>query len=51
MEPKLKAKELVEKFKSKVYNSAYGWKGHENAKQCALICVDELIKVTYPESD
>jgi hypothetical protein len=38
MEPKLKAKELVDKFSNVPLLDSY------EAKQCALIAVDEIIK-------
>lgn len=52
MIPKLKAKELVDKFRKYVDTDFAGDKGFEyskeaethHAKQCALIAVDELIK-------
>lgn len=46
-----KAKELIERFKK---HSHFDWNefdgfnkesGERNAKQCALICVDEMLKV------
>jgi len=40
MEAKEKAKELVDKYKSIVCYDGY------QAKQCALICVDEIIEAT-----
>ena len=39
MTPKEKAKELVEQFTFRCEECNYDW----NAKQCALIAVDELI--------
>lgn len=39
MEPKEKAKELVDKYYSKFHRS-----GFNHAKQCALIAVDEILK-------
>ncbi|HEY9701606.1 MAG TPA: hypothetical protein V6C58_04130 [Allocoleopsis sp.] len=39
MNPKEKAKELVFKYEQ------YKWINHDLAKQCALIAVDEIIKV------
>ena len=42
MEPKEKAIDLVHKFGME--NQYY-----ERAKQCALICVDEIINVAKPE--
>jgi len=55
MDYKDKAKELVDKFKNKLKEDAeylhFGWDGHseienwdELAKQCALICVEEIQK-------
>jgi len=49
MTPKQKANELVDKFKDCVgldIDTDMGWKlqsKNDNAKQCALICVDEII--------
>ena len=59
MTPKEQAKELVDRFKNKLKQEVefihHGWDGHsevenwdELAKQCALICVDEILKV-YPQ--
>ena len=55
MTPEEKAKELVNKFKSNVYKKAfadtdfmydrYYGLDDEMAKQCALIAVDDLIKI------
>jgi hypothetical protein len=39
MTPKEKARELVKKF----YDELPQWVNCEEAKQCALICVDEII--------
>tara|TARA_R110000851_G_scaffold302743_1_gene460114 strand:+ start:80 stop:343 length:264 start_codon:yes stop_codon:yes gene_type:complete len=47
MTPKEKAKELVERFLSLDmydYEDYVYWLEKENAKQCALICVDEILK-------
>lgn len=47
MEPKEKAKELVEKFKAntRIFEEMTGWVDDvESAKQCALICVDEIMR-------
>ena len=50
------AKELVDRFweldmrKLLDDNGDLYWMGKENAKQCALICVDEIVK-TYNEND
>ena len=49
MTPKEKAKELVDKFRDYAYSyelvdeleDTEDW----NAKQCALICVDEIVKI------
>jgi hypothetical protein len=49
MTPKEKAKELVDKFKknTRAYNETNGWEDSAyDAKQCALIAVDEIIKYT-----
>jgi methionine synthase II (cobalamin-independent) len=40
MTPKEKAEELVYKY----YNKLPQWVNHLDAKQCALIAVDEIIK-------
>ena len=48
MTPKEKAKELVEKFYLSEAMGGYGEVPrayYESAKTCALICVDEIIKV------
>ena len=42
MTPKEKAKELIKKYE-KIFDGNY-IKTDENIKQCALICVDEIIK-------
>jgi hypothetical protein len=45
--PEQKAKELVNKFKynTRAFNETNGWQDHRfNAKQCALIAVDEIIE-------
>ena len=42
MTPKEKAKELVEQFTFRCEECNYDW----NAKQCALIAVDEIISNT-----
>ena len=44
MTPKEKAKELVDKF----YEILPYWVNEQDAKQCALIAVDEMIKATVP---
>ena len=45
MEAKEKAKELVDKFTFTCIECDYDWK----AKQCALICVDEIINIIDAE--
>jgi len=45
MTPKLKAKELVDKFSAVPLLDSY------EAKQCALIAVDEIIKVVGYNSE
>jgi hypothetical protein len=52
MTPKEKAKELVEKFMPFIagadrYNTTLGIYDIDISKQCALIAVDEIIKVLY----
>ena len=45
--PEQKAKELVNKFKyyTRAFNETNGWQDCSyNAKQCALIAVDEIIE-------
>jgi hypothetical protein len=47
--PKEKAKELVDKFKynTRAFNETNGWEDTcYNAKQCALIAIDEVLKET-----
>jgi hypothetical protein len=47
LEHKDRAKELVEKFKNntRAFNETNGWEDTlHDAKQCALICVDEILK-------
>ena len=47
--PEEKAKILVNKFKyyTRAFNETNGWQDHRfNAKQCALIAVDEILKET-----
>ena len=44
MTPKEKAKELVEKMFSNMPKYLQGKIGSETAKQCALICVDEILE-------
>ena len=47
MTPKEKAEELVEKYEV----LTTGWNYIEDAKQCALICVDELLKSTFVQNN
>lgn len=53
MTPQEKAAELIEKYYSdKCFNGRYG--EDYNAKHCALICVDEIMKIVpsvYVTSD
>jgi len=52
MTPKEKAKELIKKYE-KIFDGNY-IKTNENIKQCALICVDEILKANpskYNERD
>jgi hypothetical protein len=47
--PEEKAKILVNKFKyyTRAFNETNGWQDHRfNAKQCALIAVNEILKET-----
>ena len=46
--PKLKAKELVEKYYYLLPLTDYK-KTIEKSKQCALIAVDEILKEHYPQ--
>ena len=50
MTPEEKAKELVYSFISYVHEDGSCYGNHENiienAKQCALICVDEILEAT-----
>ena len=50
MKAKEKALELIEKMFSNMPKYLQGKIGSETAKQCALICVDEILK-TYNEND
>ena len=48
MTEKDKAKELVERYLKKIIELAYAeTKSKELAKQCALICVDEMLEFAY----
>ena len=52
MTAKDKAKELVEKYLKKIIELAYAeTKTKELAKQCALICVDEMLKAVITIAD
>jgi len=44
MTPKEKAEELIENFYRYTYNAAVEPYSYNDAKKCALICVDEMIK-------
>jgi len=48
MTPKEKAKELVDRFKQYSSGNVGGDSEKYTAKQCALICVEEMIKVQSP---
>ena len=45
MTPREKAEELVHKYVKLTDNWVYGIKNWEHKKQCALIAVDEILKV------
>ena len=53
MTPKEKAKELVRKFKKYAYypetedDGLFIYEINENGKQCALIAVDEILKIIH----
>jgi hypothetical protein len=57
MTPKEKAQELVEKFKPFAHAEWDEWDGYnektnkENSEECALIAVDEILKVVAPIID
>lgn len=58
MTPKEKAKELFEKFKSNIPPSYwllaeyfYNYSQYKRAKQCALICVHEIVIKHYDDWD
>jgi hypothetical protein len=52
MTPKEKAKELFGKFAMYLRaNLLYDEEANEDAKQCALIAVDEIINIACDESD
>lgn len=48
MSEKEKAKELVDRFRTLPPSNPYTGIDEELAKQCALICVDEIIKDLNP---
>jgi hypothetical protein len=45
MSPQEKAKELIDKYINLTDGWVYGIKNWEHKKQCALICVDEIMHV------
>jgi hypothetical protein len=45
MTPKEKAKELFERFRSEIISFLSDNMKDENAKRCALIAVDEILKI------
>jgi len=47
MTPKEKAQELVDKFRNEILSFLNDRIKDQNAKRCALIAVDELIKIHY----
>ena len=47
MTPKEKAQELVDKFRTEILSFLGDRIKDENAKRCALVAVDELIKIHY----
>ena len=51
MTPKEKANELVDKYLNKMPKYLQGNLGRETSKQCALICVDELLKSTFVQNN
>jgi hypothetical protein len=54
MTPKEKAKELVDNFipQTRVYHEVLGWENYIlSAKICALIAVDEILKVVLFYND
>lgn len=50
MTPKEKARELVNKFYQTKPNEAWFYSAWDQAKQCALIAVDEIIKSREEDS-
>ena len=47
MTPKEKAQELVDRFKNMKINGQLIYPSDLYCKQCALICVDEIMKAIY----
>ena len=47
MTPKEKAQELVDKFRNEILSFLGDRIKDQNAKRCALVAVDELIKIHY----
>ena len=45
MTPKEKAEELVKKYEPLLYDGYGDFDGYIVSKQCALICVDEMLKM------
>ncbi|MEN9326938.1 MAG: hypothetical protein RI943_1371 [Bacteroidota bacterium] len=54
MTQKEKAEELINKFipHTKVFHEVLGWEEYiDSAKECALIAVDEILKVAFYSTD
>lgn len=54
MTPKEKKEELINKFipHTKVFHEVLGWEEYiDSAKECALIAVDEILKVAFYSTD
>jgi hypothetical protein len=47
MTPKEKAEELIDKFRNEITSFLGDNMKKNNAKKCALVAVDELIKIHY----
>jgi hypothetical protein len=47
MTPKEKAEELIDKFRTEILSFLGDRIKDQNAKRCALVAVDELIKIHY----
>ena len=47
MTPKQKANELIDKFRVEILSFLGDTMKDKNAKRCALVAVDELIKIHY----